>query len=367
MTTTDSTQRRPFPVLADGRHPSTWADPATPVRRSPLERWLPLLAWLGTLAVAVALLHALGGGRLAAPDLTSPATWPAWAAGRDPLEVTMVVVRLLGLALAWYLVGVTSISVLARVLRAARLVRVADALAVGPVRVIAQQAVGVGLAAGVLVSAVPPTAWPGAAVPVATETIAPLAATTAPTAVQWRGDAVTADRQPDRTVAADAADAAADVPASVPAPVPGPTAVAPSPGPSPSPSPMPSRSPVSTPSPDPSASAPEDVVTQRDPAVGPSSRLAPSEPAALTDSPPDTTSSGTEDRLVTVAPGDHFWALATDDLTASLGRVPSEDEVVVHWASVVDANRDRLVVADNPDLLVPGQQVVLPPVRETAP
>jgi nucleoid-associated protein YgaU len=44
----------------------------------------------------------------------------------------------------------------------------------------------------------------------------------------------------------------------------------------------------------------------------------------------------------------------------------TDDERVVarYWRSLVDANRDRLVVAGDPDLIFPGQQLVLPPVPQ---
>lgn len=330
MTTTESTQRRPFPDAAVHQPGAGWADPPPPARQPTLTRWLPLVAWLGTLAVAIALLVALGGGRLAAPDLLAPGSWATWAAGRDPLEVSMVVVRLLGLALAWYLVGVTSISVLSRLLRAARLVRLADALAVGPVRVIAQQAVGVSLAAGVLVTAVPPTAWTDTTPPAATETIAPLQTTATPTPALLR-DPSPADAPPRSAMTA-------------PVPAPSVSASAPT-----------DAEQRAAPSPEPGTSA--------SPAPDPPAGPAPSPTAGPT--PP--TSPVSDERTVTVASGDHFWALASDDLAQHLRRAPSDVEVVEHWRSVVDANRDRLVVADNPDLLVPGQQVVLPPVPGASP
>jgi hypothetical protein len=32
-----------------------------------------------------------------------------------------------------------------------------------------------------------------------------------------------------------------------------------------------------------------------------------------------------------------------------------------YWRRLIDTNRDRLVDPGNPDLLVPGQELVLPP------
>jgi nucleoid-associated protein YgaU len=57
-----------------------------------------------------------------------------------------------------------------------------------------------------------------------------------------------------------------------------------------------------------------------------------------------------------VAPGDCFWTIAeqvvgTDDVAT----------VHVYWRALVRANLDRLVVPGNPDLVHPGQELVLPP------
>jgi nucleoid-associated protein YgaU len=40
---------------------------------------------------------------------------------------------------------------------------------------------------------------------------------------------------------------------------------------------------------------------------------------------------------------------------------PRKRQVAAYWLVLIEANRDRLVVADNPDLLYPGQVLVLPP------
>jgi len=67
---------------------------------------------------------------------------------------------------------------------------------------------------------------------------------------------------------------------------------------------------------------------------------------------------------ITVAEGDSFWSIAVDLATAATaGRTPTEAEVVTVWASVVDANRDRLVEPGNPDLLLVGQTLDVGPAR----
>lgn len=292
VTTDQSTTHRLAPV--------GWADPVADLPQPSLvRRWLPLVLWLGCLAVATALLLALGGGRLAAPELSRPDTWSAWAAGRDPLETTMVVLRLLALGTAWYLVGVTTISVLARVLRAARLVRLADALSVGPIRTLAQQALGIGLAAGVLATSVP--------------------------AAPADGHRVAQDGPADAAVMV-ALDAESEAT---------PMEVARSDAPV-------ARAPV--PAPLTMEALPDDAATT---------------PTAAVDVPrPEGDAVGAR-REVRVAAGDHFWGLAEDAVAEHLGRAGTEAEVHAVWQATVTANRDRLVAAGNPDLLVPGQLVVI--------
>jgi nucleoid-associated protein YgaU len=57
-----------------------------------------------------------------------------------------------------------------------------------------------------------------------------------------------------------------------------------------------------------------------------------------------------------VESGDSFWSIAEDvvgpDGKRAVGR---------YWRALIAANRDRLVDRGNPDLLVPGQELVVPP------
>jgi hypothetical protein len=70
------------------------------------------------------------------------------------------------------------------------------------------------------------------------------------------------------------------------------------------------------------------------------------------------------DPEVVVAAGDNLWLLAARHLAAvsgrSVGDVP-EHEVAPYWVRVCDANRERLASGD-PNLIFPGERVVLPPV-----
>lgn len=60
-----------------------------------------------------------------------------------------------------------------------------------------------------------------------------------------------------------------------------------------------------------------------------------------------------------VAPGDSFWSIAEEVVGEALRRDPSEPEVAAYWRTLVEANRSRLVTPD-PDLLLPGQSLLLP-------
>lgn len=57
-----------------------------------------------------------------------------------------------------------------------------------------------------------------------------------------------------------------------------------------------------------------------------------------------------------VAAGENLWVITE----AALGGAATDAQVAAHWRAVVDANRARLRSGD-PDLIYPGEQVVLPP------
>jgi nucleoid-associated protein YgaU len=64
--------------------------------------------------------------------------------------------------------------------------------------------------------------------------------------------------------------------------------------------------------------------------------------------------------LYTVKPGDCFWSIAEVAITAHLGRPPSLTELGSYWRRVVSANNERLVHPGVPDLIFPGQALLLP-------
>ena len=67
------------------------------------------------------------------------------------------------------------------------------------------------------------------------------------------------------------------------------------------------------------------------------------------------------DRLWTVRPGEHFWAIAEQVLHQAWGRPPSDAETTPYWERLVAANRDRLADPGNADFIRPGDEYLIPP------
>lgn len=61
-----------------------------------------------------------------------------------------------------------------------------------------------------------------------------------------------------------------------------------------------------------------------------------------------------------VSPGEHFWSVASAVVTGS--GTGDEREVVRYWLRLIERNRDRLPDPTNPDLVLPGTVLDLPPV-----
>jgi nucleoid-associated protein YgaU len=65
-----------------------------------------------------------------------------------------------------------------------------------------------------------------------------------------------------------------------------------------------------------------------------------------------------------VVPGDNLWIIAERHLEQVTGRSDLSDrEVAEYWVAVIEANRDRVRSGD-PDLIYPGEVMVLPPVSQ---
>jgi hypothetical protein len=61
-----------------------------------------------------------------------------------------------------------------------------------------------------------------------------------------------------------------------------------------------------------------------------------------------------------VQAGEHFWSIAEAHLVDITGRQPGPRDIARYWQRLVAANHSQLRVPSNPDLLYPGQRLVLP-------
>ena len=264
-------------------------------------------AWLMVLGAATVCLH-LAGGALPSPPLVTPADWPAWAEGRDPVVVAFAVVRLPALAAAWYVLAVTGAGVALRLASAPRLAALVDAVTVAPLRRVVATTVVVALSAG-------PLAGAGAAVAGAsTSASVPAGALPAPP-----------------TSAAPPTPAAPDAPGTGTPPVT-----------------VTMRRVVPAPASPPTSAPP--------PNVGVAPAPTPSPPEALGASSPDTAATWT------VRPGQCFWSIADRVLGRTWGRPPTDAEIVPYWHRLIEANRAQLSDPQNPDLVFAGQVFSLPEV-----
>lgn len=280
------------------------------VRGSVVIRSIVLLSWCLALLAGTALFHALGSGLLAAPP-ADPSAWGAWLAERDPLIATAALLRLAAVATSWYLIGVTAVGSLARLLRAARLLRFADALTLPAVRRLLQRSLGVAMAAAMATSVPAAGDAPPGSPPMV------LAAVGAEDERGPQGSASTPDpgtAPPSVTLRGLPVPTLGD-PASPATPAAGPGAPA-------TEVPLPWQLGV--------GSAAEDA--------------------------------GTAAATHVVTSGESLWRIASAHLQASLARSPLDAEVVPYWRELIEANRDRLPDRDDPDLILPGQELLVPPV-----
>lgn len=122
---------------------------------------------------------------------------------------------------------------------------------------------------------------------------------------------------------------------------------------------------VTGPSTVPASLEPATTPDREGPAPPPPDRPGGSPPADLPGSAGDLPASpldgAAEAATHVVAAGDNLWAIAAADLggSASLAQIHSR------WRTIIEANRDRLRSGD-PDLVYPGERIVLPPPRPPA-
>jgi nucleoid-associated protein YgaU len=106
------------------------------------------------------------------------------------------------------------------------------------------------------------------------------------------------------------------------------------------------------------------VVTMYDIGPSPTSALAVPSPTPVTmraldqEAPP--AAAGHPRSTWVVAPGDTLWHVAERLVTARTGRRADPAAILDELDRLVAANTDRLVVPGNPDLVFPGQELLLP-------
>lgn len=276
-----------------------------------------VLGGAGVLAVMGAL-HLLGSGLLSAPPLASVADLQAWAVDRGPVAVAMVTFRLLAIGVGYHLIATTALALLGRIVRWPGLVRLAEASTLPPLRGAFRRLAGLSMSASVvLVTPLPPVG--ATANGTATLTlVVPAGQDRRPVVERIEPSSPSSPSSP------------SDPPTARPAVLeriePGVTGS--------------SGTASLRPRPEPGASVGTGRATLR--------------PAA--DPVPPRRPSGPGHHIV--AAGDHLWAIAHDQVADHLGRQPSEVEIDPYWRTLLDAN-PQLV---DPDLLFPGDRVVLPPL-----
>ena len=108
-----------------------------------------------------------------------------------------------------------------------------------------------------------------------------------------------------------------------------------------------------------STSTTSTTATSAPPATVTMHRLGPAEPRVEAPRPAPAVVPAASDRW-TVKPGECFWSIADEVLTARLGRVATDAEIVPYWRRLIEANRHQLAQPDNPDLIYPAQVFVIP-------
>jgi nucleoid-associated protein YgaU len=252
------------------------------------------------LAVAVTGLHLLGRGELAAPPVGSLTGLQGWLETRSPVGAALAVVRLAALAVGYHLLAAMALATLAR--RRDRVVVAAGAAraAVPALRHLVGAVAGLSLSAATTATATAAPGVPGAASDATGTEPAPAAAPTTATLTNLTVGTVTLGR-----LDVDRRDPAGHV-----------------------------------------------TLERLDPA--------PTDPTDPTEQPSTATPHGpaAAGRTHVVVPGDHLWALADAELAAGAAVPPTGVAVDDYWMRVIRANPQL----GDPDLLFPGEVVVLPPV-----
>ncbi len=251
-----------------------------------------------------------------------------------PERLALVVLGAVTALLAGHALLVLALSLLARRHPTRALLALVETLSTRSTRALAARVLGGTLAAAALGPTVPGVAWAGPPPP--TMSAHAVGSTPAPTTVVMR--------------------VAGEDPAPEPAPVV--MRAAPADPPTPSTTTAPPGAEGASPTPPPvrmRAASPSAPPPSHDVDPGPQGRA---EGGAEGDRP----ASGPPTGSWTIRPGDHLWHVARTTLGTARGRPVSDLEVERYWRAVIACNAERFVVPGNPDLVLPGQVMVLPPV-----
>ncbi len=313
------------------------------------------------LATVVLGLHVLSPPALAPPDAMAPGTWVGWATSRSPVLVAMALVRLLALALAWYLLATTALHVVAVLADVDWLAAVARGMTTAGGRHVATAVVGAGIMAAtpVLSAHGGSHAHATGGGPAAAATSTPVEASSPPSLRRIPSDTPTAASDPRPSPVPARGGGSRDLAPRLTRVEPGPVAEPPEPdtptdrprAPTDRPKDSSSREPAPTSAHTTTDTEPDDPGTED--AGDDGGRATPGPEAA-------------ERATWTVVAGDHFWGVAEREVARRLGRTPTEREVAGWWRQLVAVNHDRLVDPENPDLILPGQVMRFPTVRAEA-
>jgi hypothetical protein len=89
-------------------------------------------------------------------------------------------------------------------------------------------------------------------------------------------------------------------------------------------------------------------------------------PIAAPDDAGNARGDATEATTWPVEAGDNLWTIAARHLAAATGSGAPEPDLADYWQRVVVAN-ERVIRSGDPDLIYPGETIVLPPVTEVLP
>ena len=266
----------------------------------PAARWPPV-SCAAALVLALWVLVDLGSGALGVP-LTSVDALVTWVDHSSPDTMALALLRLAALAGASYLAACTLLLLAVAMVRRPGMASGALRLTPAIVRRLVFGGGGIGLAAGTLLAVSPS--------PVAAAPVVPVTAS------------VPGDDEPVSATTA-------------------------------------TMTRIDTPSGDDARGVVVATMTRSRPAVGEVAAV----PAVPAPTPRATAAAGAAAAgrsTWVVEPGDSFWSIAEETLSGPDSRQPTDRDVDRYWRHLVRANRERLIDRDNPDLLVPGQELVLP-------